>query len=262
MPRPVRSFVCRLAATAFPAAMLAAVGCLGLGQKSDPLDMEPETRQQLRSPVNGSTTAKSTAKKATPAPKFDAKQTGGEGVNVRDSFGRTTPRRNDDLKLPAPQLPQQPENDIVMASYDTKAAAPNPAPAPVVARTPIGLVPEAPSGSTTMPTPKLDLPGDPPARSTAESTGFGSKAPLPIAPAPTPTPIQTAPAGGPISLGEFGKPLPLPPGDEPRPVPPPPPSDAVPLPSSAFQKLPSATDGPIPGVKPVPLPPADPIRPN
>jgi hypothetical protein len=226
-------------------AVLGSVGCFGTGKKNEILQIQPETKSLLNTNAQG--------KPQLPAPTnvaksgtFDPKQTGGSNINLKDTFARTTPIQKNTEPRPALPAPQTTDSSVSLANYST------PAPTGTVM-----AMPEQPKPTGTLPTPKLDMPLEPPmTRNTALPTGqpgrdTGTGQPIP---SPTMPPL-------PMGDVELPKPMPMSRDTDARPRPPLPHSD-IPLPMGDMPKLPSATDGPIPGTKALPLAPAEPIRPN
>ena len=226
--------------------VLGSIGCFGTGKKNDILQIQPETKSLLNTNAQGKPQLPAPTNVAKAA-SFDPKQTGGTGINLKDTFGRTTPITKS--TEPRPALPAAPgDGSISLANYNTPAPTGGPITLPDST---------APKTGSALPTPKLDLPLDMPmTRTTATPTGQPgreSNTGLPI-PSPTMAPL-------PMGDLESPKPLPMSRDTESRPRPPLPPAD-IPLPGGAMHRIPSATDGPIPGTKPLPLPPAEPLRPN
>jgi len=225
------------------ALLTTSIGCLNSGKTDDLLSIDPEARNALALNSQGKGQLPKPNTLATNRPAiFDPKQTGGNGVNMRDSFARTTPMENRPA-LPAPQS----DKEIAQASYNTPLpTGQNILPTQEIATS---------RAAATLPIPKLDLPSEPPlTRGQPVSLGQPGRDAMPLPGGPM---LPTAPVG----LSDLPKPIVLDIESDNRPRPPLPPSSSS-LSEGALPRLPSATDSPIPGTKAVPLPPADPIRPN
>ena len=267
----------RPAAFALLVGGLASAGCLNPGgQEKEPLVLGQDTRSALAG-ANGGTT---TAKAVKPA-LFDPSATGGSGVNVQNSFNRTTPGAgtgtstgNFVAQLPPPQVGAPPPVAVPAvngASYGQPMAGTGRTSLPRAA-TPPPVAPTAP-GSPFGPDPvALDAPlNDPPVRPVGMKEAVKEKQPDPSGPIRPVMPDATAaPASPPVALPAMS--APLPPVSTGVPLPPAPPASpgsaaTDPLPSSrspaAPTYVPSPTESPIPGVQAPPkLPPAPPIRPQ
>lgn len=224
--------------------VLGAVGCFGTGKKNETLQIQPETKNLLNMNAQGKPQLPAPSNVAKPAT-FDPKQTGGTGINLKETFGRAVPNTKPESRpaLPSPQM----DNSVSLVNYNSPPAG--------------GAItlPDAPMtrASSSLPTPKLDLPMEMPmTRNSTAPTGQPGRDTNTGVPIPSPT-------MSPLPMGELELPKPIPMSRETdsRPRPPMPPADMV-LPSGTLPKVPSATDGPIPGTKPLPLPPAEPLRPN
>jgi hypothetical protein len=226
--------------------VLGSIGCFSTGKKNEVLQIQPETKSLLNTNAQGKPQLPAPTNVAKPA-SFDPKQTGGSGVNLKETFGRATPITTSTEPRPALPTPKA-DSSVSMASYNS--------PAPTGGAI---TLPEQPvnKAAASLPMPKLDLPQEVPmTRTTATPTGQPGRESNTGLPIPSPT---TAPL--PMGDLELPKPLPMSRETDSRPRPPLPPADIV-LPSGPLPKIPSATDGPIPGTKPLPLPPAEPLRPN
>jgi hypothetical protein len=224
-------------------AVLGSVGCFGTGKKNEILQIQPETKSLLNTNAQGKPqlpAPTNVAKSAT----FDPKQTGGTNVNLKDTFSRTTPIQKNTEPRPALPAPQT-DSSVSLANYNTPTGT-------------AVTLPEQPAPKTTgtLPTPKLDMPMEVPMTRTTNSSPTGA----PGRDTGTGLPIPS-PAMAPMGDVDLPKPMPMPRDTDSRPRPPLPTSD-VPLPMGDMPKVPSATDGPIPGTKALPIPPSDPIRPN
>ena len=97
--------------------VLGSIGCFGTGKKNDILQIQPETKSLLNVNAQGKPqlpAPTNVAKSAT----FDPKQTGGTGINLKDTFGRTTPITKSTEQRPA--LPAAPgDGSINLANYNS-----------------------------------------------------------------------------------------------------------------------------------------------
>jgi len=243
---------------------LLAVGCLGTDRHKDPLILP------ANAPAKTGGTGLPSPQAAKPAA-FDPQATGGSGVSVQNSFGRTVPGPGTGTlpgttpgvasKLPAPEIgisgPVAPPviagarygeqmTDDGRSAGVRRASASEPPPSLPPPSSPFGPEP-----------PKLNPPeSEPPVKPVL----------TPPTPAPTtltPTP-PTPPGPLPLVQPPTTDPLPLPPVAPPSPVPLPPPVMPA-LPSSSTPLPPSVIPSPVdaPPVMPAPkLPAAPPIRPQ
>jgi hypothetical protein len=221
------------------------VGCTTPEKKDQFANLDPSLQARLQAAAPSSKTA--AVKPAT----FDPTRTGGSGVNVQNSFGRTTPQPGTGssafaVSLPPPQLGTQPPMAAPTLPGTSYATAPaNPAD-PV--RTAMSDRPAQPTAL--QPVNAVNPPATEPPMTRANYEKPAVQ-PLP--------PVLSTPNR------DLEPPLPIPPV-RPSNLPPIPPSTSATLPPTPVGEklppIPSATEGPIPGAQPaVRIPPADPIRP-
>ena len=211
------------------AGLFAGLGCFGPAKKADPLNLNPDLKAKLNTIAGPGPTG------GTKPATFDPTQTGGAGVTLKNSFGRTQPELASS-KLPAPQLKSNSDAPAMPSGMAPETA-------------PMAMKPIAMPESTPM-SPKLAVPTSEPPVTRTNYTESGPAAPTATAP--------IAPMTGPLPMPSMGPSL-----DAPAPLPPPPPS-SIPAPKSpaGMVTLPSPVEVPIPGLEPIKLPSAPPIRPN